>query len=128
MYLCVIVLLGLIDQPIKMIPIENYPLYNLVVGDTLNISCVIESTCGYNNVVEFINEQGVTIQSFMRNEDGAFNWNPIVDRNLSGTYHCFAQNPLGTAFQTFMITGKCNTFVGDHFCTCKSVSRYTSTK
>ena len=99
------IIFGLIDQPIEMTPIENYPLDNFVVGDIITIGCVIKSACGSSNVVEFINEQNETVESFMRDEDGAFNWNPIVDSDLSGTYSCVAQNSLGNASQTFMITG-----------------------
>ena len=99
------IIFGLIDQPIVMTPIENYPLDSFVVGETITIGCVIESACGSSNIVKFINEQNETVQSFMRNEDCAFNWNTIVDRDLSGTYRCVAQNSLGNASQTFMITG-----------------------
>ena len=99
------IIFGLIDQPIEMTPIENYLLDSFVVGETITIGCVIKSACGSSNIVKFINEQGETVQSFMRNVDGAFNWNPKVDSDLSGSYSCFAQNSLGNASQTFMITG-----------------------
>ena len=90
---------------IEMTPIENYPLDGFVVGETITIGCVIKSACGSSNVVKFINEQNETVQSFMRDEDGAFYWNPRADSDLSGTYSCVAQNSLGNASQTFMITG-----------------------
>ena len=96
-------LFGLI-VPIRMEPVENVSLDNFVVGETINISCVIES-CGTPNVVEFINEQSEILQNITRNGDGVFNWTPMVDNKLSGTYYCVAQNPLGTASQTFVITG-----------------------
>ena len=99
------IIFGLIDQPIEVTPIENYLLDSFVVGETITIGCVIKSACGSSNIVKFINEQGETVETFMRNADGAFNWNPIVDSDLSGTYSCVAQNSLGNASQTFMITG-----------------------
>ena len=108
MSLCIMVsqiIFGLIDQPIEMTPIENYLLDSFVVGETITIGCVIKSTCGSSNIVKFINEQGETVESFMRDEDGAFNWNQKVNSDLSGTYSCVAQNSLGNASQTFMITG-----------------------
>ena len=95
-------LFGLI-APIRMETVANVSLDNVVVGETINISCVIES-CGTPNVVEFINEQSEILQSITRNGDGVFNWTPMVDHKLSGTYYCVAQNPLGTASKTFVIT------------------------
>ena len=95
-------LFGLI-APIRMEPVANVSLDNVVVGEIINISCVIES-CGTPNVVEFINEQSEILQNITRNGDGVFNWTPMVDNELSGTYYCVAQNPLGTASQTFVIT------------------------
>ena len=102
--LCVIVsqLFGLI-VPIRMEPVANVSLDNVVVGETINISCVIKS-CGTPNVVEFINEQSEILQSITSNGDGVFNWTPMVDNQLSGSYYCVAQNPLGTASKTFVIT------------------------
>ena len=117
MFMCngVSIVFGLIGEPIRMNPIENFPLDNILVGEVITIGCVIQSDCGAPNDVKFINEQDKVLESVMRNEDGAFNWNPIVSNDLKGTYRCVAQNPLGTASQTFMITGKYHTFADDHF-------------
>lgn len=91
-------------EPIIMSPIQDYTLNNTMVGDTITIGCVIK-TCGIPNNVSFLDEQDESQQSFSRNDDGAFNWNPTVSDTLEGTYSCFAENSLGTASQTFMITG-----------------------
>lgn len=90
-----------------MSPIQDYTLNNTMVGDTITIGCVIK-TCGIPNNVSFLDEQDESQQSFSRNDDGAFNWNPMVSNTLEGTYSCFAENSLGTASQTFMITGMYN--------------------
>ena len=112
-------LFGLIGEPIKMEPIGNYMLDNVIIGETITVGCVIRSDCGTSNLVNFTNEQGDVLASFERDTDGAFNWNPVVNNDLSGTYHCVAENSLGTARQEFMIIGEYNTFADDHFYTCK---------
>lgn len=109
------IVFGLIEEPIKMNPIGNYSLDGSFVDDIITIGCVIRSDCGAPNVVKFINDQDKVLKNFTRDEDGAFNWNPTVTNDLQGTYRCVAQNPLGTASQTFMITGKYHTFADDHF-------------
>ena len=100
-------------------PIGNYTVDNVVIGETITVGCVIQSDCGTSNVVNFTNEQGDILESIMRDTDGAFNWNPMVDCDLSGTYRCVAQNSLGTTYQEFMIIGEYDTFADDHFYTCE---------
>ena len=96
----------MIAEPITIQSVRNYTVDNVAVGDTITVACVIKSDCGTPNVVNFTNEQGIVLASFQRDGDGAFNWNPMVDNDLNGAYYCVAQNPLGTATQQFMITGK----------------------
>ena len=55
------------------------------------------------------------------NDDGflrdiAFNWNPMVTKELVGTYYCRAQNPLGNDSRIFTISGVCTLWINctDH--------------
>lgn len=84
-------------------PVSNYTLNNTIIGETITVGCVVQ-TCGRPNVVEFVNAQGMPLLSFDDSRD-VYNWNPTVSSDLVGTYSCVARNPLGTASQTFMITG-----------------------
>lgn len=90
-----------------MSPIPNYPLNDTRIGDSITIGCVIR-TCGSPNTVNFtrVNTPNVE-ESITQSSDGAFNWSPTVTKELAGTYQCIAENSLGSANQTFMITGIC---------------------
>ena len=109
------IVFGLIEEPIRINSIGNFSLDNYFVGQVITIGCVVQSDCGAPNVVKFINDQDKVEKNMTRDEAGPFNWNPMVTNDLKGTYRCVAENPLGTASQTFMITGKYHTFVDDHF-------------
>ena len=109
------IVFGLIEEPIRINSIDNFSLDDNFIGDVITIGCVVQSNCGTPNVVKFINDQDEVKFNMTRDEAGPFNWNPPVTNDLKGTYRCVAQNPLGTASQTFMITGKYHTFADDHF-------------
>ena len=106
MYASLFVMFVIPIEPIAMLPIQDFILSNSTVGDTITIGCVIE-TCGTPNYVDFLNGQNISQRSFSRDDDGAFNWNPTVTKSLTGTYRCYAENSLGSASQTFNITGMC---------------------
>lgn len=48
---------------------------------------------------------GKVLESITRSSDGAFNWNPTITDDLTGTYLCTAQNPLGNASVNFTLAG-----------------------
>lgn len=88
-----------------MAQIPNYPLEDTTIGDSITIGCVIE-TCGSPNTVNFTRVGTSNVEeSITQSNDGAFNWSPTVTKDLAGTYQCIAENSLGSASQTFMITG-----------------------